>query len=251
MSILAMPGPATGASDDWLAELVGARAARVLTTYAVPCLHYAHWQALWRYRLAEWTNETTYGTDRYHCLCETFGRIVADRLPRATVHLPAERLGTPFTVVTGRWLIYPWRYGNTRDDRHQGLPVTDETGIRSRLVGGGPPGQQMLEYEGLPPVPLANVVVLGWAGNRHEGLTRAFLAAPRLYDDRIYWHEDRFVELDVEAGRHPYGLPATVGVPAVADVPPPPAFDLELIDRELGMDFGEFASEAEATGTGD
>src|SRR4051794_4940610 len=139
MSVLATSGPTPAASGAWLEELVGARAARVLTAYAVPCLHYAHWQALWRFRLADWTNETTYGTDRYHCLCVTFGRIVEDRLPRAKVHLPADRLGTPFTVVTGRRLIYPWRYGNTRDDRHQGLPVTDETGIRSRIVGGGPP----------------------------------------------------------------------------------------------------------------
>jgi hypothetical protein len=251
VSILAMSGPTPAASGDWLGQLLGARAARVLTSYAVPCLHYAHWQALWRFRLADWTNETTYGTDRYHCLCETFGRIASSRLPNAKIHLPADRLGTPFTVVTGRWLIYPWRYGNTRDDRHQGLSVTDETGIRSRIAGGGPPGQQMLEYEGLPSVPLSNVVVLGWAGNRHEGLARAFLAAPRLYDDRVYWQEDRFVELDVEAGRRPYGLPSVPGVPAVADVPPPPEFDLELIDRELGMDFADFTeSDGTATGTG-
>jgi len=252
VSILAMPGTTPGASDEWLGQLLGARAARVLTTYAVPCLHYAHWQALWRFRLADWTNETTYGTDRYHCLCETFGRIASGRLPSAKIHLPADRLGTPFTVVTGSWLIYPWRYGNTRDDRHQGLSVSDETGIRSRIAGGGPPGQQMLEYEGLPAVPLSNVVVLGWAGNRHEGLARAFLASPRLYDDRVYWQEDRFLELDVEAGRHPYGLPSVPGVPPAGDVPPPPAFDLELIDRELGMDFADFAaSGGRATGTGD
>jgi len=78
-----MPDTSPGPGGDWLGELLGPRAARVLTTYAVPCLHYAHWQALWRYRLADWTNETTYGTDRYHCLCETFGRIAADRLPGA------------------------------------------------------------------------------------------------------------------------------------------------------------------------
>jgi hypothetical protein len=223
------------APGDWLGTLLGPRTARVLTTYAVPCLHYAHWQALWRFRLADWTNDTTYGTDRYHCLCATFGRIVADRLPRARVHLPTDRLGTPFTVATGNWLIYPWRYGRTRDDRHQGLPVTDETGIRSRIVGGGPPGQQMLEYEGLPAVPLSNVVVLGWAGNRHEGLVRAFLATPHLHGDLVYWHEDRFVELDVEAGRHPYGLPSS---PAQEqDVPPPPDFDLGLIDG--GVEFPE------------
>lgn len=255
MSVLALSTPASGADGAWLGDLVGARAARVLTTYAVPCLHYAHWQALWRHRLADWTNETTYGTDRYHCLCETLGRIAEQRLPRAQVHLPRERLGTPFTIGTGRWLVYSWRYGDTRDDRHQGLTLTDETGIRSRIVGGGPPGQQMLEYEGLPPVPLTNVVVLGWAGNRHEGLTRAFLAAPHLHEEKVYWEEARFLELDVEAGRHPYGLPGAATEPAETDVPPPPEFDIELIDRELGMDFGtdfgDAAPEGEPTGTGD
>jgi hypothetical protein len=253
--MLATSGAASPADGEWLGELLGPRAARLLTTYAVPCLHYAHWQALWRYRLADWTNDTTYGTDRYHCLCETFGRIVRDRLPRAQVHLPTDRLGTPFTVVTGHWLIYPWRYGKTRDDRHQGLQVTDETGIRSRIVGGGPPGQQMLEYEGLPPVPLSNVVVLGWAGNRHEGLTRAFVASPSLYGDLVYWQEDRFIELDVEAGRRPYGLPPVPGLPPVAepdDVPEPPEFDIGLIDSERGIDFGGSpASDGEFTGTDD
>jgi hypothetical protein len=213
-------------SGDRLGELLGPRTARVLTTYAVPCLHYAHWQALWRYRLADWTNETTYGTDRYHCLCETFGRIAEQRLPGARVHLPRERLGTPFTIVTGRWLIYPWRYGKTRDDRHEGLPLPEDTWIRAQIVGGGPPGQQMLDYEGLPEVPLSNVVVLAWAGNRHEGLARAFLASPFVHDDLLYWRADTFTELDVEAGRRPYGLPD-----AAPDVPPPPEFDLALIDR--------------------
>lgn len=253
MSVLAMPPqgptPAPGTSGDWLGELVGARAARVLTSYAVPCLHYAHWQALWRYRLAEWTNETTYGTDRYHCLCETLGRIAEDRLPRAKVHRPKDRLGTPFTIGTGRWLFYSWRYGDTRDDPYQGLRLTDDTGIRSRIVGGGPPGQQMLEYEGLPPVPLSNVIVLAWAGNRHEGLTRAFLASPRRFEDHVYWQEDRFLELDVEAGRRPYGLRPPPEAAAEPDVPPPPEFDLELVDRELG--FADLASGDEATGTGD
>lgn len=255
MSLLAPSGPSSdqGSGADRLGALLGSRAARVLTTYAVPSLHYAHWQALWRYRLADWTNETTYGTDRYHCLCATLGRIAADRLPAARVHLPADRLGTPFTIETGRWLFYTWRYGKTRDDRHQGLPYNEETGIRAKIVGGGPPGQQMLEYEGLPPVPLANVVVLAWAGNRHEGLTRAFLASPVTHGDLVYWREDTFVELDVEAGRRPYGLPPVPDLPAVAepDVPPPPAFDLALVDREQGMDFGDATeSRDEATGTG-
>jgi hypothetical protein len=221
---------ATDATTDGLDALLGPRAAQVLTTYAVPCLHYAHWQALWRYRLADWTNETTYGTDRYHCLCRTFGRMAEDRLPGARAHLPTEGLGTPFTVVTGRWLIYPWRYGRTRADRHEGLSVTEDAGIRAQLVGGAPPGQQVLDYEGLPPVPLSNVIVLAWAGNRHEGLTRAFLASPVLHDDLLYWREETFVELDVEAGRRPYGLPDPVAAP---DVPPPPEFDLDLIDGRI------------------
>jgi hypothetical protein len=237
----------TSDAGDRLGALLGPRAARVLTTYAVPCLHYAHWQALWRFRLAEWTNDTTYGTDRYHCLCETFGQMARQRLPGVQVHLPKDRLGTPFTVSAGRWLVYPWRYGKTRDDRYQGLSFNDETGIRSKIVGGGPPGQQALEYEGLPSVPLSNVVVLAWAGNRHEGLTRAFLASPVLYEDLIYWRDDTFIELDVEAGRHPYGLPPAPGLPAVADVPQPPAFDIGLIDSERGLDFG--AADDEMTGT--
>jgi hypothetical protein len=257
VSILAFPDAGGG---DWLGELVGPRAARVLTTYAVPCLHYAHWQALWRYRLADWTNETTYGTDRYHCLCETFGRMVEQRLPRAQVHLPKDRLGTPFTVATGQWLVYPWRYGRTRGDKDQGLRFTDETGIRSKILGGGPPGQQMLEYEGLPPVPLSNVVFLAWAGNRHEGLIRAFLASPYLCDGLLYWREGKSIELDVEAGRRPYGLPPTPDVPSAGgpglplsaeqDVPPPPDFDIRLIDSQAGVDFDEYAeSDGEITGT--
>lgn len=235
MSILAEP------TGDRLGALLGPRAARVLTTYAVPCLHYAHWQALWRYRLADWANDTTYGTDRYHCLCATLGRIAEQRLPRANVHLPTERLGTPFTIVTGRSVIYPWRYGKTRADRHEGLPLSDDTGIRAQVVGGGPPGQEALEYEGLPAVPLSNVVVLAWAGNRHEGLTRAFLASPYLYQDALYWREDTFLELDVEAGRGPYVIPS------VPEVPPPPKFDITLLDSDLGVDFS--ASDDEPTGT--
>jgi hypothetical protein len=257
MSIV--PGLETGGGD-WLGDLLGGRAGRVLTTYAVPCLHYAHWQALWRYRLADWTNETTYGTDRYHCLCATLGRMAGQRLPSARVHLPTDRLGTPFTIVTGRWLIYPWRYGKTRDDRHEGLRLGEETGIRAEIAGGGAPGQQMLEYEGLPPVPLSNVVFLAWAGNRHEGLVRAFLASPYLCDDLLYWREDRFLELDVEAGRRPYGLPPMPDVPSAGglgrpvaaerDVPPPPEFDIRLVDDEAGVDFDEHpGSDGEITGT--
>ncbi len=248
MSILAITEAGGG---DRLTELLGRRAARMLTTYAVPCLHYAHWQALWRHRLADWTNETTYGTDRYHCLCATFGLMVEQRLPDARVHRPTDRLGTPFTIATGGWLVYPWRYGKTRTDRHEGMPFVDETGIRSKIVGGGPPGQQALEYEGLPPVPLSNVIFLAWSGNRHEGLTRAFVGSPVLYDGLLYWREGTFTELDVEAGRHPYGLPpgAVPHGPAdpARDVPPPPAFDIELIDDESGTDFDEHtASDREA-----
>jgi hypothetical protein len=95
----------------------------------------------------------------------------------------------------------------------------------------------VLEYEGLPAVPLANVVVLAWAGNRHEGLTRAFIASPMAHGDRIYWPEDRFVELDVEAGRHPYGLPSGASPVDEPDVPPPPEFDISLIDG--GVEFPE------------
>lgn len=246
MSILAT-SDLTSDAGDRLGALLGPRAARVLTTYAVPCLHYAHWQALWRYRLADWTNETTYGTDRYHCLCATFGRMVEQRLPDARVRRPVDGFGTPFTIANGQWLVYPWRYGKTLADKHEGMPFFDETGIRSKIVGGGPPGQQALEYEGLPPVPLSNVVFLAWSGNRHEGLTRAFLASPQVYDGLLYWREGSFVELDVEAGRHPYGLPPGVtnpGLPGGAqqDVPPPPEFDIALIDEENGVDFGEHAA---------
>jgi hypothetical protein len=253
VSILAT-SDVTSDAGDRLGALLGPRAARVLTTYAVPCLHYAHWQALWRFRLADWTNDTTYGTDRYHCLCETFGHMAQQRLPGARVRYPRDRLGTPFTVSAGQWLVYPWRYGRSRDDKYQGLPFDEETGIRSKIVGGGPPGQQVLEYEGLPPVPLSNVVILAWAGNRHEGLTRAFLASPQVYDDLLYWRDGTFIELDVEAGRRPYGLPPMPGLPTVAgpDVPQPPEFDIGLIDSERGIDFGEFpASDGEFTGTDD
>lgn len=237
MSIV--PGLETG-GDGWLGDLLGEPAAQMLTTYAVPCLHYAHWQALWRFRLADWTNDTTYGTDRYHCLCATLGRMVSERLPRARVNQPVDRFGTPFTIASGNWLVYPWRYGRTHSDKHTGLRFDDESWIRSRIViGGEAPGQGVLEYEGLPAVPLSNVVILAWAGNRHQGLVRAFLASPYLEDGKVCWRE--LLELDVEAGRDPYGLPEAPD----PDVPEPPAFEIELIDRFRSTS----ASNARSTGT--
>lgn len=221
--------------DDWLPSLIGRRAAHVLTGYAVPCLHYAHRSALWRHRLADWTNETTYGTDRYHCFCEVFASAVEQRLPEARVHRPTDRLGTPFTIEAGGWLVYPFRYGGSVTDPDEGFRYSEERGIRAELVSDAPDGQGIFDYPDLPPLPHDRVVFLAWAGNRHEGLVRAFLAIPHLVDGRLYWRPGKRLELDLDIGRslyegtdeHDTGLP------------PPPALDLELIDTQAGIDFDE------------
>jgi hypothetical protein len=231
---------------DWFSELIGPQAAEVFTRYAVPCLHYAHWAALYRFRLDDWTDETTYGTDRYRCFAAQLSRVVNDRLPGAKAHRPNETFGTPFTIESGRWLIYTYRYGKTARDRFQGISFKEDSGIRSKIASRHHDGQGQLDYEGLPPIPLSSVIFLAWAGNRDDGLCRAFLAMPYISvaDGLLYWHEDKFLELDVGTGRSLYGLPVLPDTPDApgaplpagadaerAEVPKPPAFDLELIDE--------------------
>lgn len=234
--------------DGWPASLLGPRAASVITTYAAPCLHFAHRSALWRHRLSDWTNETTYGTDRYHCFCEVFASVVEQRLPEAHVHRPTDRLGTPFTVETRGWLLYPFRYGATRSDPDEGFRYSEErgSGIRAELVADAPDDQGVFAYPDLPPLPRDRVIFLAWAGNRHEGLVRAFLGVPHLVDGRLYWRRGMRYELDVDAGRALYDGPGEMDGNGDGEVPPP-VLDLELIDTAAGIDFDELFG----TGTDD
>src|SRR5437764_11420737 len=78
------PEERSGRQTIW--RLLGQETAERLAAYSVHCLHHAHAQALHRYRLATWTNNTTYGVDRYHCLCSTLGSVAEARLKPVKVH---------------------------------------------------------------------------------------------------------------------------------------------------------------------
>lgn len=238
------------AEGDWLAGLLRQPAAQVLRAYGVRCLHNAHAQASWRYRLATWTNNNTYGTDRYHCLCSTLGAAVEARVGYAKVHWPVDEFGSPFLIELGSAALYVYRYGETASDPHDGLTLRPGW-LRDRLVQSGPSSQLVLEYPDLPAIPLSRIVFLAWAGNRATGLERAFFARPyRGQDGKLYW-SGPIEELDIEQGRA-FALPGvedakepprhSLDFAGIADIAPPPAFGLELLDTDADLDPTELFS---------
>ncbi|WP_239335042.1 hypothetical protein [Frankia sp. CiP3] len=232
--------------SDWVEAAVGDRAAQVLRRYSVPCLHHAHTQALYRHRLATWTNATTYGTDRFHCLCSTFGAVAEKFLRGCNVKRPSDGFGSPFLIEHQGSAIYTWRYGDTAQDSFEGL-APEESWIRRRLLDTGDPRQAMLDYPGLPPIDLKRVVFLAWAGNMDEGLTKAFLGRPYLTGEGLVgWIDGAREDLDLDVGRETFVLPRTsteepparhlLGPVKSPFASSPPAFSLELVDPSLKLD---------------
>lgn len=175
-------------TSDWLASALSPSAAQAIRAFAVPCLQHAHAQARYRYSLETWTNETTYGTDRYHCFASTFGSVLTEHVPGVKVVRPIDDFGSPFVVEMGGGLLYPHRYGSSASDEVDGWRLKPDSWIQSRMVKGPANGQGLLDYPGLPELPLSRIVFLAWAGNRHEGLTRAVLAKAYLDDaGRVCW----------------------------------------------------------------
>jgi hypothetical protein len=250
-STLAAPRSEEG---DWLAGLLGQGAAQVVRAYGVRCLHHAHAQANWRYRLATWTNSNTYGTDRYYCLCSTLGAAVEARVPDAKVHRPEDEFGSPFLIEFGSSALYVYRYGDTAADGSEGLTLRPGW-LRNNLVQREPIGQEILDYPELPPIPLSRIVFLAWAGNRATGLERAFFGRPYARGDgRLDWLGP-VEELDIEQGRA-FALPGvedakepprhSLDFAGISDIPTPPAFGLELLDTDARLDPAVlFADDAE------
>jgi hypothetical protein len=240
---------------DWLASLLHQPAAHVLRAYAVRCLHNAHAQASWRYRLATWTNNNTYGTDRYYCLCSTLGAAVEARVRHAKVHRPEDEFGSPFLIEFGSAALYTYRYGETASDPHEGLTLRGSW-LREQLVQREPLSQGMLDYPDLPPIPQSRIVFLAWAGNRATGLERAFFARPYLdLEGKLCWLGP-IEELDISEGRA-FALPGiedakepprhSLDFPGIADLDAPPAFGLVLLDTDAQLDAASlFAEDPEA-----
>lgn len=237
-------------SVDWLAQLLGPTSARVLRAYVVGCLHHAHAQAAYRYRLAPWTNNNTYGTDRFHCLCSTLGSTVEVRVPSATVHRPDDEFGSPFLIEFGASALYAYRYGDTAASPSDGLALRPGW-LRERLVRREPLGQQVLDLPNLPPISLSRIVFLAWAGNRVTGLERAFFGRPYLdRRGRLCWLGP-VEELDIQDGRR-FALPGvtdesqplrhSLDYPSLANVQEPPPFDLGLLDRDAELDLTQLFS---------
>jgi hypothetical protein len=247
--------PAAAGSEDWLAALLHMRAAQVLRAYAVPCLHYAHAQASWRYRLATWTNNNTYGTDRYYCLCSKLGAVVEARIPNAKVHHPEDEFGSPFLIEFGSSALYVYRYGEFKTDSYEGLTLRPGW-LRENLVRRGPLTQGTLDFPNLPPIPLSRIAFLAWAGNRATGLERAFFGRPYLdLDQKLCW-DHPIEELDVGLGRA-FAMPGiddskepprhSLDFSGIADVEPPPAFGLELLDNDSHFDSDKLFSNSVET----
>lgn len=240
------------AAGNWLDELFGPLAAQVLRAYAVRCLHNAHAQAAWRYRQATWTNNTTYGTDRYYCLCSTLGTAVETKVPYAKVHRPDEEFGEPFLIEFGNAALYVYRYGDFGAERHQGLSLRSGW-LRDQLAHRAPHSQGVLEFPNLPEIPLGRIAFLAWAGNRVTGLERAFFGIPYLdAEDRLSFDEP-VEDLDITRGttfampgvdddkeppRHSFDLPTIIGTE------PPPKFGLALLDRDSQLDHAALFSDA-------
>jgi hypothetical protein len=104
----------------------------------------------------------------------------------------------------------------------------------------------VLDFPNLAPIPLARIAVLAYAGNRTEGLVRAFIGLPYLDNDGgVCWRERE--DLDLDAGRQVFGLPGVSDddLPARHSFPPggrvfldapQPALDLSILDKDAGLD---------------
>ena len=243
--------------ENWLDALFGPQAAQVLRAYSVRCLHNAHAQASWRYRQATWTNNTTYGTDRYYCLCSTLGTAVEARVPYAKVHRPDEEFGEPFLIEFGNAALYVYRYGDFSAERHQGLALRSGW-LRDQLARRAPRSQGVLDFPNIPKIPISRIAFLAWAGNRVTGLERAFFGTPYLdSDDRLSFDEpvedldttqgQAFalpgVDDDKEPPRHSFDLPSLTGAE------PPPAFGLELLDSDSRLDLDSLFTDPGNQGT--
>jgi hypothetical protein len=120
--------------------------------------------------------------------------------------------------------------------------------------------QGVLAFPNLAPIPLARVAVLAYAGNRAEGLVRAFIGLPYLDDDgQVCWR--RRETLDLDAGKDIFGLPGVKD----DDLPPrhsfpdggrvfvtsvQPALDLQLLDQDSGLDLSRLFVESAQDGAG-
>ena len=226
--------------DDWLARWVGQRAAFVLTTYAVPCLHFAHAEAARLFDSTAYLNATAYGQLRYHILCEALGRVIESRLSGAEVHRPSDRIGTAFTIECAGRVIYPYKYSEGAADPYAGFRLADDDALKGRLTPGDAPRQGILA--GMPELPPGELLVLAWAGNHKDGLTRAVLGVPTLDAGRLRWAGGQVLELDLRLGDTggsddgAAGTRSAVRAP-VCDNDGRPVLDLDRIDAELGVDF--------------
>lgn len=169
---------------DWLAGLVGTRAAEVLRRYTVPALERAHDEAAARHGRAAWANETTYGVERYHCFCHIFGLQLERWVPEATPQWPENR----FVVQIHDVLIYPFKYGDRRSARLADYRFRrEENDILQRLE----PAQPMLPLPGLPVRDYSTepgVVLVPYCVNREQGVLRVVLGSARRTPDRyLYW----------------------------------------------------------------
>ncbi|MQA87184.1 MAG: hypothetical protein GEV03_21785 [Streptosporangiales bacterium] len=169
---------------DWLAGLVGVRAAEVLRRYTVPTLQRAHEEALARHGRAIWANETTYGVERYHCFCHMFGAQLERWVPGAVPRWPENR----FVVQLDDVLVYPFKYGDRRSARLADYRFRrEENAILRRLE----PTQPTLPFPGLPlrdGSTEPGVVLVPYCVNREQGLVRVVLGQARRTPDRyLLW----------------------------------------------------------------
>jgi hypothetical protein len=165
-------------------------------------------------------------------------------VPGARVSRPVDDFGSPFIVEMSGGMLYPHRYGQAASDDTEGWKLKPDSWIQSRMVAGPANGQGVLDYPGMPQLPLSRIVFLAWAGNRHEGLTRAFLGVTYLgADGRVYWRgkpEELIVapspstSASAERPRHELRIVRDPNPPS------PPALDLRIRDDASLIDlFGE------------
>lgn len=95
--------------------------------------------------------------------------------------------------------------------------------------------------------------MLAYAGNRTEGLVRAFIGLPYLdYEGGVCRRQRE--ELDLDAGRQVFGLPGVSDddLPARHSFPPggrvfldahQPALDLSILDKDAGLDLNALLTE--------
>lgn len=175
--------PSPGGAD-WLADLVGVRAAEVLRRYTVPTLQRAHDEAAARYGRAVWANETTYGVERYHCFCHMFGAQLERWVPGAAPRWPENR----FVVQIDDVLVYPFKYGDRRASRLADYRFRrEENSVLQRLE----PVQPALPLPGLPIRDNGaepGVVLVPYCVNRAQGVLRVVLGTARRTTDRyLLW----------------------------------------------------------------